>query len=129
EPGFIDRMADGTADVRAPSVRYVEHDPWVSPRMPRVSGHTHRCDAGCLDAGNWLVIGSVVRTDLVRKIGGFMDYPIYEDWDVWVRCRDAGATIEAVPQAVYRAHVRRDSRNRGPSRPEKLAAHRAIARA
>jgi hypothetical protein len=41
----------------------------------------------------------------------------------------AGATIEPIYGAVYRAHVRPDSRNRAPSREAKLAAHQAIARA
>jgi glycosyltransferase involved in cell wall biosynthesis len=129
EPGYFDHIATGTADVRAPSVRYVEHDPWATPRMPRVSNHTHECDSTCLAEGNWLVIGAVVRTVLVRSLGGFHDFPVYEDWDLWVRCWHAGATIEAIPQAVYRAHVRRDSRNRAPNRQERLEAHRAIAAA
>jgi hypothetical protein len=41
----------------------------------------------------------------------------------------AGATFEAIPAAIYRAHVRRDSRNRGASQAAKLTAHRAIAAA
>jgi hypothetical protein len=39
----------------------------------------------------------------------------------------AGASVEALPAAIYRAHVRDDSRNRAPDREARLAAHRAIA--
>lgn len=128
EPGYVEAMAAGTADVRVPSVRYVS--PASLPtrqRMPRVAGHTHACVGDCLAFGNWIVIGAAVRTELVRKVGGWRDFPWSEDWDVWVRCWLAGATFEAVPAAVYRAHVRRDSRNRGLPQTDRLAAHRAIA--
>ena len=128
EPGYFDAMAAGTADCRAPRVRYMRrkvHSP--KPIMPRVAGHTHDCTAECLSEGNWLVIGSLVRADACLKVGGWRDFAWSEDWDLWVRLRAAGATFEAVEGAIYRAHVRLDSRNRGQSRDDKLAAHRAIA--
>lgn len=130
EPGYVEAMATGTADVRAPAVRYVTTPRQAGrPRMPMVAGHRHACAAECLPFGNWIVIGAAVRAELVRKVGGWRDFPWSEDWDVWLRCHLAGATFEAVPAAVYRAYVRRDSRNRAPDHGAKLAAHRAIARA
>lgn len=129
EPGYIDAMSRATADLRAPSVRYVVDGHAFRPKMPRVAGHGHDCDASCLAYGNWLVIGTACPTDLLRRVGGFRDFAIYEDYDAWVRCWQAGASIEAVPEAIYRAHVRHDSRNRGPDRAVKHATHQAIARA
>ncbi len=129
EPGYFDAMAAGTADVRAPSVRYVRLGRLREPGMPAVAGHTHQCVAECLVEGNWLVVGSLVRADMVRSVGGWRDFDWSEDWDLWLRCHLAGATFEAIPEAVYRAHVRPDSRNRGASREKRLAAHRAIAAA
>lgn len=126
ERGFFDAMERGTADVRAPAVRYVPGGP---PRMPTVAGHGHACTAECLQWGNWLVVGALVRAEMVRGVGGWRDFSWSEDYDLWVRCWQAGATIEAIPDAVYRAHVRRNSRNRGQSRQTRLEAHRAIARA
>lgn len=129
EAGYFDAMERGTADLRAPSVRYVRHDREVLARVPTVAGHKHPCDADCLSEGNWLVIGTVARTDVLREVGGWHDFPVYEDYDMWVRCWQAGATIEAIPQAVYRAHVRPDSRNRGQlSQQQKHAVHQDIAR-
>lgn len=126
EPEFFSEMASGTADVRAPSVRYVVRGrPGVS-KMPTVSGHRHACTAECLPQGNWLVVGAMVRTELVRRVGGWRDFPWSEDWDLWLRCHLAGASIEAIPAAVYRAHSRPDSRNRAPEHAAKVAAHRAI---
>jgi glycosyltransferase involved in cell wall biosynthesis len=128
ERGFVDRIAAGTCDLRAPAVRYVRNGFVPTPYVPKVAGHRHACTADCLPEGNWLVVGTAVRRDMVIAAGGWRDLPMYEDWDLWVRCWRAGATIEAVPSAVYRAHVRRDSRNRGPCAAERLAAHQMIAR-
>lgn len=129
EHGFLTQMATGSADVRAPAVRYVRGGRAQLPGMPRVAGHTHACTAACLTQGNWLVIGALVRTELVRAVGGFRDFEWSEDWDLWLRCHLAGASFEAIPSAIYRAHVRPDSRNRSASRATRLAAHHAIAAA
>ncbi len=129
EPGYVEAMAPGTADVRAPSVRYIRNGQPTQPRMPRVAGHTHLCVADCLTQGNWIVIGAAVRTELLIRVDGWRDFPWSEDWDAWLRCHLAGASFQAIPQAVYRAHVRPDSRNRAPRQAEKLAAHRAICEA
>jgi hypothetical protein len=130
EPGFFQAIARSTADLRVPSVRYVTPKRTPRPMMPRVAGHDHHdCSADCLPFGNWMVIGTVAPTRLLLKVGGFRDFDWSEDWDLWVRCWKAGATIDRVEDAVYRAHVRPDSRNRAPDRQVKHAVHQAIARA
>jgi hypothetical protein len=129
EAGYFDAMGAATADLRAPAVSYVRGGRPDPARMPRVAGHRHDCTAGCLEWGNWLVIGTAARTEMLREVGGWRDFPWSEDWDLWVRCWQAGATIEPVPRAVYRAHVRHDSRNRAPAHAAKMEAHRMIARA
>jgi GT2 family glycosyltransferase len=111
-PGYMDAMATGFADLRAPSVRYVKGSRTQDPYVPQVAGHTHACTGECLPEGNWLVIGAAARTDLLRSVGGFREWDCYEDWDLWLRCWLAGATVEAIPSAEYVAHVRPDSRNR-----------------
>lgn len=127
-PGYIEAMEDGFADLRGPSVEYVgprRQEPYV----PKVAGHHHACDGDCLTEGNWLVIGTAARTDIVREVGGFREWEVYEDWDLWLRCYLAGATVEAIPAAVYRAYVRRDSRNRAPSMEVKNRVHHEIVKA
>lgn len=126
EPGYVDALGRGRADLRAPSVRYVQGGRVGTARQPRVARHRHNCSAGCLSEGNWLVVGTAVRTELARKVGGWRDFPWSEDWSLWLRCYLAGATVEACPDAVYRAHVRPDSRNRSATHAEKLVAHKAI---
>lgn len=126
EPGYLDAMATGTADLRAPAVRYVKPGREQAPYVPTVSGHQHECTGECLPQGNWLVVGSLVRADLVRAVGGWREFEWSEDWALWARCVKAGATVEAIPAAVYRAHVRPDSRNRGASRQTREDAHWSI---
>lgn len=125
EPGYIERMQAGSADLRAPSVRYVEGG-LTRHWMPRVAGHRHECSGECLPFGNWLVVGTMARTRMLLDVGGWEDWPIYEDWALWLRCWQAGASVEAIPDAVYRAHVRQDSRNRAPSMDVKNAVHHEI---
>lgn len=131
ERGYLQAMATGDADVRAPAVRYVRGagDRAAAVRMPRVAGHEHDCTGECLPYGNWLVVGAAVRVDLVRQVGGWRDFEWSEDWDLWLRCYLAGATFQPIPQAIYRAYVRTRSRNRALSGAARLAAHRAIAEA
>lgn len=138
EPGYFEAMqaaADqlhngNVACVIAPSVRYVEDGNLdVDPIMPRVVNHAHTCTAACLTAGNWIVVGAVASTRSLKELGGWRDFPWSEDWDLWLRCHLAGVTIAAAPDAIYRAHVRSDSRNRAPDQAARTAAHLSILRA
>jgi GT2 family glycosyltransferase len=125
-PTYLDMLARGTADLRVPAVSYVRNGLIPPPYVPKVAGHSHDCSADCLIDGNWIVVGAMVRAQMVRDVGGWRDFEWAEDWDLWVRCWQAGATIEALPKAVYRAHVRPDSRNRALDRAGRVAAHEAI---
>jgi glycosyltransferase involved in cell wall biosynthesis len=126
EPGYFDAMGEGTADLRAPAVRYIRDGIHAFPYVPRVPGHDHDCSGPCLRDGNWMVIGCVARTELLRSAGGWQDWPMFEDFALWQRCWLLGATIEPVRGAIYRAHILPGSRNRTPSQAEKLRVHREI---
>lgn len=126
EPGYFEAMEQGSADLRAPAVRYVRSGSEARPRIPRVAGHHHACSADCLPEGNWMVVGTAVRTELLKRVGGWKPFPVYEDWDAWLRCWLAGASVEAIPDAIYRAHFRADSRNRAPHISFKNRIHREI---
>lgn len=59
--------------------------------------------------GNPLIIGTLVPRSRFLEVGGFREWPIFEDWDLWARC---DVPIVRVPDAVYLAHVSTTSRNR-----------------
>jgi Glycosyl transferase family group 2 len=109
-PGYVNAMLQGTADVRVPRVRNMRNQ-HRGPYHPNVYGHTHLCQPECLLRGNYIVVGAAVRTDLAKDVGGWWDEEIYEDWSLWLRCQQAGATFEHVPEAVYEFHWRPESRN------------------
>lgn len=113
EPGFFEAIGRcSRADMIVPSVRYVRHSMLNAPAyIPRVPGHEHDCVARCLLDGNFCVIGTVVKTDVIWRAGGWRDWPAYEDFDLFQRCFLAGASLSRCPTAVYRAYKRHRSRN------------------
>lgn len=119
DAGYLAAMATGTADLRGPAVRYVTGSREKLQVWP----------AQDLRDGNYLVIGTLVRREMFHLAGGFHDWELYEDWDLWQRCHLLGATIETVADAVYVAHVRRASRNRAPERAAKVRIRAAILQA
>lgn len=64
-----------------------------------------------LETGNYLVIGTMVSRDLFMMVGGFKEWDAYEDWDLWIRCEQAGAGVTPVGSAVYCANVNPNGRN------------------
>lgn len=125
--GYVEAMGRGTADVRGPMAQYVRGN-LRSMWQPRVHGHNHDCTAECITsgAGNWLIVGATVRTELVRKVGGWRDWPCYEDFDLWMRVLRTGASVELIREAIYIAHVNPNSRNRGPDIADKNRVHHEI---
>jgi glycosyltransferase involved in cell wall biosynthesis len=86
-----------------PAVSYVYPDGGESPPAIPQKGRWPEL--------NECVIGTAVSRDLFLDVGGFRDLPSLEDYDLFLRCFDAGAGLAYVPDAVYRAHVRPGGRN------------------
>lgn len=126
EPGYVEAMTGGVADLRVPLLRQVRRGRVGEPFMPQVWGHHHQCVAECLRHGNFIVIGACVRAALLRQVGGWEEWGWSEDWAAWARCWTAGGTVEWIPGAVYRAHVRPGSRNHALSAEETNAWHLQI---
>lgn len=117
EPGYLEAIATVEsfassdtlgAPLLVPAVRYVgesfvDQQAWIPNKglWPRV---------------NECVIGTVVPRACFEHVGGFREWPSIEDYDLWLRCYDAGADLVYVEGAVYRAHVNPDGgRNRDQS--------------
>jgi len=128
-PGYFWSMNQGSADVRQPSV-----SGWCDTTMvpictaDHISG-AHTAQRDCLQFGNPLCIGAVVKTALVRAVGGFDSrWPVVEDYALWRAIAINGASFEAIPAATYIARARRnlDPRNRIGGRRLRAATHAAI---
>lgn len=100
---YIEEMLAGDGDVRVPKVeRFYWDGKHDTPRHIQpgktLLNHSH------------IVIGAMVRRELFIKVGGFDDWPCYEDWHFWMKCWVEGARF-TLNNAIYQAHIRPDSRN------------------
>lgn len=126
-PGYLTAMEQAVAAhgnrsrLYTPQVQYIFGRKEYAPRfMPEVP----------VENGNWLVIGTMVPRDVFLEVGGFEEWPLYEDWALFARMQKAGVPVAKVPAAVYRAFRSSRSRNHPVGgRRVKLAAHDAIRRA
>lgn len=60
---------------------------------------------------NFMIIGTMVSKKLFMSSGGFRDLPVFEDWDLWIRCARLGASFDASPRSIYNVKIRKDGRN------------------
>jgi glycosyltransferase involved in cell wall biosynthesis len=120
-PGYLEEMAaafpGGDRWLLTPAVQYVRGRVWPRPKI---------WPAMDLRNGNYLVIGTLVPRAVFEEVGGFREWPMYEDWCLWQRCWKAGCEVVEVPDAVYVAHARPRSRNRSATRNMKVRVHREI---
>lgn len=101
-PGYVDAILKGSADLRSPAIQYIYPDREESPKLLTPKN---------LRRGNYLPIGTAIRRELFFEVGGFCELPAWEDWDLMVKCYLRGATIEQIPEAVYRAYWSPTGRN------------------
>jgi glycosyltransferase involved in cell wall biosynthesis len=101
-PGYMDAMAKATGDLRAPAISLVTGKTVTDPIT------LHDRD---IEELNPCVIGTLIRRELFIDLGGFKEWRAWEDWCLFLRAHRSGATIEHVPNAVYRVTVRPGSRN------------------
>ena len=72
------------------------------------------------------MIGTLIHGRLFTEVGGFEEWPIYEDWALFARAWKAGAQLVQVPDAVYVAHVNPRGRNHEGGRNRAVQTHAAI---
>lgn len=110
EPGYLEAMLAGKGDLRYPRVRYIDHIAATKNYTPEAVA----LQEIPLLSANFMVVGTFVRREQFLRVGGFPDYPAYEDWALWLACWIDGAQYKLCQDAIYRAHRRKDSRNHMP---------------
>lgn len=70
-------------------------------------------DRGMFTA-NSLVIGTAFSSDMFFDAGGFEEYPVLEDWALFLQMIVNGAKILSVPEMVYVVCFMNESRNSNP---------------
>jgi GT2 family glycosyltransferase len=112
-PGYLEAMGSFAEFGRIiPSALLV-------PAVCRLHANGRREPTRIPNRGRWpetneCVVGTLVQRGLFLEVGGFRDLPIYEDYDLFLRCFDAGAQLVYVEGAVYCEHVSSTGRNSGP---------------
>lgn len=101
---YVDAMRRASGDIRKPSTIGVYPDGSEDDAPAMIPQRD-------LDRANHIVIGAMCRASMFWEVGGFREYPILEDWDLFRRMWKAGAEVVEVPDAIYRVHVNEGSRN------------------
>jgi GT2 family glycosyltransferase len=110
DPELSDKYATHAPRLLVPAVQYVDAAGRCQGRPEIPSWGRPLRELNCA------VIGTLVPRLLFEQVGGFHDWPLYEDWELWLRCQQAGARLVAVPDAVYCAHVAGDGGRNLPDR-------------
>lgn len=119
-PGFFEAMARAEGDLRGPATEYVRNER-VRPAMFWPQSDIRH--------SNFLLVSTLIRREMFVDVGGFRDVPMYEDWDLFQRCSNAGAAITLVPAAIVRVYINLGSVHRnGSNRAEKVAAYEHVRR-
>ena len=94
-PHHLERLAMADADI-VYSYCDVEGRPGWTPNEP--------FDAAALRDRNYIPITTLISAELLRDLGGWRDDVAHgwEDWDLWLRALDAGASFACVPETTWR---------------------------
>lgn len=111
DPFYVRAMTEAICSAERPEPALLQ--PAVSYIRKGVQQQPVLLPAIDLRVANYLVIGTVLRRSLFEQVGGFNDYHHgLEDWSLWAKCWQAGATVFPVPQAIYYAHFNPHSAHR-----------------
>lgn len=117
-PNYFYHMAaaiktHGMRSLYMPAVSYTAvRAPDTPPTIPNLNRPIIELNHG--------VIGTLVPRTVFNQVGGFRDLPIYEDWDLWLRCMRAGCRVQYVKEAVYRAYASQGRNSQSPKLRQKV---------
>lgn len=111
-PGYVDAMSRGSGDLRAPQ---------LMDNGKRVALHRRN-----IESANPCVIGTAIRKTMLADCGGWPEFPIFEDWALFLRASRRGARVEHIADAWYLATSRTGSRNQSMSSFRALRVMREI---
>lgn len=93
------------ADVVYPWFKVISSNPFD----PFPGAFRRKFDAGLLRESNYIPVTVVARAELVRDVGGFEPHgdqkeSACDDWGLWLKLLDAGATFHHVPMVTWLWH-------------------------
>jgi glycosyltransferase involved in cell wall biosynthesis len=78
-----------------------------------------------LSDGNHLIVGCPVNREVFMDVGGFDEWPVYEDWALWLKIEEVGGTFGKTT-GIYNVAYRPDGRNSSPEGPKTYDLIRSI---
>lgn len=103
---FVDKITEA-GDVLQPRTAYWNREGHI------VSPPHHIVPRKDFLEGNHIIVGAPVDRQLFMDVGGFDEWPIYEDWALWLKMWRAGATF-GTTEGVYNVQMHPvESRNTG----------------
>ncbi len=107
-PQHLDRLAACAVEQQADMVYpWFETSGWSDP----LGRFRRPFDPVALRAANYIPVTVLVRTELLRSVGGFQyrfdpaAQATFEDWGAWLALVDAGARIVHLPERTWRWYM------------------------
>jgi glycosyltransferase involved in cell wall biosynthesis len=116
ESDYASYIRKSAGDLRYPAVRSVPGTFSPGSNLPEIK-LLHKRN---LLLGNYMVIGTMFRRKLFEFVGGFQEFPAWEDWYLWLQMTHLGARVNLVSQAVYRIFEVGSGRNSSVRNPAEL---------
>jgi len=104
DSNYLENSNHGFGDIRQPLIVFSDEN-GVMQSIP-----FYISPGGGIQHANYIVIGAPVRRDLFVDSGGFDDYPVFEDWALWLKLVKHGATL-GMTAGVYIIHDLPGNRN------------------
>lgn len=111
EEDYLNILLAGEGDLRVPRLMFVE-----GHKEPYEPFDLTKRD---MNAGNPCPIGTLIRKEMFMDVGGFQEYPAWEDWAMFQRAWMLGADV-VHHDAIYFASYRDESRNNTVENPNEL---------
>jgi glycosyltransferase involved in cell wall biosynthesis len=107
DPAYLEHLTRSRLDVDiwVPFVQRVRQGVVGQPGILKAPGAS-------LYERNHIPIGAMIRRTAFEAVGGFEDWPIYEDWHFLMKLEKAGARWAVIAPAIYRIYDRKNSRNK-----------------
>jgi len=113
-PGYVDAMHAAVTSWREDALYYPKVEYLGGPRK-RPAAFPN--EGVAMTVANRCVIGTLIRRDTFWAMGGFQEYPIYEDWALFLKVHLSKRGMIPVSGATYLAHMKPGrSRNRPGAR-------------
>jgi glycosyltransferase involved in cell wall biosynthesis len=101
-PDYIQRGIQANSEIVYSDVlTWFEYDGSISKRDNELHKTPARLTVDLLWKQCQILISSIMTRKVYERIGGFREYPIFEDWDFWLRCMAQNFKFKKFQSLLY----------------------------